>query len=375
MTVQINIKLTNDGKKAIWNSKNTGINFDLTHIQFGTRNRVATGEESSLVQPKQFTPITNGRRISDDQIRLMATMPGNENYNVAEIGLWSGIPNEINSKLIGYHSVPNGFIAQMVSGIDLVFSYDMVVSADVIDQITIVADTDQSSTFALIAAHVTEKDPHPFYVSKDTAQNITGIKTFTNKAIFSGGLVGELQGNAATAEKLKSERTVSFTGAVLGKFKFDGSTDISCELSSDDLDILLYSPIPYPKTIPPTGFLAMMGQEITEAQHPKLYAIYGSTLTDMRAEFIRGLDTGRGVDGNRTILSSQAATAIGFYVGGLPDDNLISFIDARNSDSQYTDATDGYRRYTSSGDKGTTKQILKSVRPRNVAYNYIVKAG
>ena len=181
--------------------------------------------------------------------------------------------------------------------------------------------------------------------------------------------------NAESATKLKTARKIQLTGSVFGEFIFDGTTDIACELSSEDLDVVLYSPIPYSKTIAPSGYLIMMGQIIVEAQHPKLYARYGGTLPDMRGEFIRGFDTGRGIDENRAILSNQNATAVGFYVGGLPDNNLISFIDMRNVDSEYTDVSDGYRRYTSSGDKGTAKQILKSVRPRNISYNYIVKAG
>lgn len=181
--------------------------------------------------------------------------------------------------------------------------------------------------------------------------------------------------NAESATKLKTARKIQLTGSVFGEFTFDGTTDIACQLSSEDLDVVLYSPIPYSKTIAPSGYLIMMGQIIVEAQHPKLYARYGGTLPDMRGEFIRGFDTGRGVDENRAILSNQNATAVGFYVGGLPDNNLISFIDMRNVDSEYTDVSDGYRRYTSSGDKGTAKQILKSVRPRNISYNYIVKAG
>lgn len=142
-----------------------------------------------------------------------------------------------------------------------------------------------------------------------------------------------------------------------------------------DLDVLLYSPIPYSKTVAPTGYLVMMGQTITQAQYPKLYARYGGALPDMRGEFIRGLDNGRGIDSSRAVLSSQNATAIGFYVGGMPDSTLISFVDVRNPDTQYNDSTDGYRRYSASGDKGTAVQILKTVRPRNVSYNFIVKAG
>ena len=181
--------------------------------------------------------------------------------------------------------------------------------------------------------------------------------------------------NAESATKLKTARKIQLTGSVFGEFIFDGTTDIACELSSEDLDVVLYSPIPYSKTIAPTGYLMMMGQVITQAQYPKLSSRYGANLPDMRGEFIRGLDNGRGVDSSREILSSQAATAIGFYVGGMPDSTLISFVDVRNPDANYNDSTDGYRRYSASGDRGTAVQLLKTVRPRNVSYNFIVKAG
>lgn len=231
MAVNLALTLTSDGKGAFWNSRSTGISLDITHIQFGSLNRLTTGEESSLGLPKQYTQIQNGSKIGVDQVRIMATMPGLENYNVAEIGLWSGVPNQAGSILVAYISVATGFIAQMVSGIDLVFTYDMVVSTIDIDHVNIVKDTDQGSTFALLAAHETDRNAHPFYVTTDTAQTISGAKAFTSKAIFSGGLAGELEGNAASATKLKSERIVSFSGAATGSFNYDGSSNSSTILT------------------------------------------------------------------------------------------------------------------------------------------------
>lgn len=227
MAINLALTLTLDGRDAFWNSGNTGTKLDITHLQFGTRNRLPTGEESLLSLPKQSVKIQNGNKIGPDQVRIMATMPGIENYNVTEIGLWSGEPGLVGSILVAYTSVRTGYIAQMVNGIDLVFTYDMVIATTDIDKINIVKDTDQSSTFSLLAEHETDKNAHPFYVTTDTAQTISGAKTFTNKAIFSGGLTGELTGNAATATQLKTPRTVSFSGAATGSFSFDGSQDAS----------------------------------------------------------------------------------------------------------------------------------------------------
>ncbi|MBK5646286.1 MAG: tail fiber protein, partial [Acinetobacter sp.] len=231
MAINLELKLTLDGKDAFWNSKKTGVQLDITHIQFGTRNRVPTGEESLLNQPKQSTKVQNGSKIGPDQVRILATMPGLENYNVNEIGLWSGEPEKSGSILIAYTSVRTGYIAQMVTGIDLVFAYDMVLSTENIDQIRIVKDTDQSSTFALLAEHVSDRNSHPFYVTLDTAQTITSTKTFTSKAVFNGGLKGELEGNAATATQLKTARTFSFSGAATGSLNFNGTQNVSAVLT------------------------------------------------------------------------------------------------------------------------------------------------
>lgn len=220
MAINLALTLTLDGRDAFWNSGNTGTKLDITHLQFGTRNRLPTGEESLLSLPKQSVKIQNGNKIGPDQVRIMATMPGIENYNVTEIGLWSGEPGLVGSILVAYTSVRTGYIAQMVNGIDLVFTYDMVIATTDIDKINIVKDTDQSSTFSLLAEHETDRNAHPFYVTTDTAQTISGAKTFTNKAIFSGGLTGELTGNAATATQLETPRTI-------GGVSFNGTANIN----------------------------------------------------------------------------------------------------------------------------------------------------
>lgn len=271
MAINLALSLTLDGKDAFWDANNTGINLDITHLQFGSRNRLTTGEESYLNQPKQAVKIQNGRKIGPEQVRIMATMPGIENYNIAEIGLWSGDPGQPGSILVAYTSVRTGFIAQMVTGIDLVFTYDMVISTADIDRINIIKDTGQSSVLSLLAEHELDRGAHPYYVTTDTEQVVSGAKTFTDKAIFLGGLTGDLagnaftasklaaailiggvsfdgsaainlpgvniagnqntSGNAATASKLAAARTISLTGDATGSLSFDGSANASAAVT------------------------------------------------------------------------------------------------------------------------------------------------
>lgn len=128
-----------------------------------------------------------------------------------------------------------------------------------------------------------------------------------------------------------------------------------------------YVPIPYPKTTPPTGYLMLMGQAISQSMYPILYSLYGSQLPDLRGEFIRGWDNSRGVDSGRGILTYQA-------------DELKSHTHsvARAQNSGVGSLTD--RVTTANGDSGIANNAAQSAggaetRPRNIAFNYIVKAG
>ncbi|WP_163557156.1 tail fiber protein [Halomonas sp. NO4] len=67
---------------------------------------------------------------------------------------------------------------------------------------------------------------------------------------------------------------------------------------------------------PPRGWLKCNGAEVARADYPRLFAAIGEThgagdgattfnLPDLRGEFVRGLDDGRGVDSGRGLGSSQ----------------------------------------------------------------------
>lgn len=72
-------------------------------------------------------------------------------------------------------------------------------------------------------------------------------------------------------------------------------------------DLFIGIPIPYPLSTVPTGCLAMNGQRFDTRRYPKLAQKYPSgQLPDLRGEFIRGWDNGRGVDAGRGMLSVQS---------------------------------------------------------------------
>ncbi|MDI4362785.1 tail fiber protein [Escherichia coli] len=65
-------------------------------------------------------------------------------------------------------------------------------------------------------------------------------------------------------------------------------------------------PVPWPLETPPTGWLKCNGAAFSSEMYPKLAKAYPTNkLPDLRGEFIRGWDDGRGVDAGRALLSIQ----------------------------------------------------------------------
>ncbi|WP_440866546.1 phage tail protein [Symbiopectobacterium purcellii] len=65
-------------------------------------------------------------------------------------------------------------------------------------------------------------------------------------------------------------------------------------------------PLPYPGDVAPSGWLKCNGQAFDKTAYPILAELYPSGhLPDLRGEFIRGADDGRGVDAGRALLSAQ----------------------------------------------------------------------
>ncbi|EZD12222.1 phage tail protein, partial [Escherichia coli] len=65
-------------------------------------------------------------------------------------------------------------------------------------------------------------------------------------------------------------------------------------------------PVPWPSATPPTGWLKCNGAAFSAEEYPELAKVYPTNkLPDLRGEFIRGWDDGRGVDNGRGLLTLQ----------------------------------------------------------------------
>ena len=160
-------------------------------------------------------------------------------------------------------------------------------------------------------------------------------------------------------------------------------------------DLFIGIPIPYPLSTVPTGCLAMNGQRFDTRRYPKLAQKYPSgQLPDMRGEFIRGWDNGRGVDAGRELLSVQLGSPIVQEshsvnnVVSMSGNNLkqIGFDESKlgetpNITVKMTTAEPGNRANNWHAAPGTYSnlgvniQYMGRTRPRNIAYHYICLAA
>lgn len=155
-------------------------------------------------------------------------------------------------------------------------------------------------------------------------------------------------------------------------------------------------PIPYPGANPPAGYLLVNGGTFDTTKYPMLGKLYPSgVLPDLRGEFIRGWDNGRGVDSGRSLLSTQSdairnitgtvygrqsGTSMKVFSNGSgafsaikfnppSDDTSTAVIASAVGATSLTDRWSGLNF-----DASLSVPVAADNRPRNTAYNYIVRA-
>ncbi|WP_196010381.1 phage tail protein [Citrobacter amalonaticus] len=148
------------------------------------------------------------------------------------------------------------------------------------------------------------------------------------------------------------------------------------------------TPIPWPASTAPAGWIKCNGSTFTAAQYPKLALAYpGLVLPDLRGQFIRGWDDGKNIDTGRTLLSTQtdALQAITGTVN-LAGTSLTQGI-AFNASGAFTTGALTESTFSASNVNPNTRsntlnfsaanvaRTATETRPVNIAFNYIVRAA
>ncbi|QTL39856.1 tail fiber protein [Xenorhabdus budapestensis] len=142
-------------------------------------------------------------------------------------------------------------------------------------------------------------------------------------------------------------------------------------------------PVPWPSEISPEGWLQCNGDLFDKGRYPKLALAYPSgRLPDLRGEFIRGWDGRRGIDNGRQILSEQT-DALQNITGSL---GMVKGVEAPRANGAFQAKfnmidTAGHApgSFPTNGDwsfdASRVARTASETRPRNIAFNYIVRAA
>ncbi|HCP2217851.1 TPA: tail fiber protein [Escherichia coli] len=140
-------------------------------------------------------------------------------------------------------------------------------------------------------------------------------------------------------------------------------------------------PVPWPTSTVPTGWLKCNGSSFSLASYPKLAAVFPSgVLPDLRGEFIRGWDDGRGVDAGRSILTVQEdmIKSHEHHVWRRGDNSSINQSYNNNEPGSIYVSVVHSATVVPSGDVDSLYAAPtggSETRPRNIAFNYIVRAA
>ncbi len=436
MTVKYYAILTNQGAARLANATMLGSKLNLTQMAVGDANGVLPTPDpaqTKLINQKRIAPLNLLSVDPNNQSQIIAEqiIPENEGgFWIREIGLYDD-----EGVLIAVANCPETYKPQLQEGSGRTQTIRMILVVTNTEAITLKIDPsvvlatrkyvdDEVLELRLyvddqMRNHIAAQDPHTQYAQKHNptftgepkaptpaaGNNTTRIAT---TAFVQAAITALINGAPATLDTLKEiaaainndpKFSTTINNALSGKQPLD---ETLTHLSGKDVaGLLAYLglgegsalpvgvPVPWPSATPPTGWLKCNGAPFSAEEYPELAKAYPTNkLPDLRGEFIRGWDDGRGVDAGRDLLSSQgdairnitgefnirpgsSSALITFAAGALKVASRVQSAYVTN-----TSATDKIAEgidFDASAAPGVV--TASENRPRNIAFNYIVRAA
>ncbi|HCP4694168.1 TPA: phage tail protein [Escherichia coli] len=445
MTVKYYAILTNQGAARLANATMLGSKLNLTQMAVGDANGVLPTPDpaqTKLINQKRIAPLNLLSVDPNNQSQIIAEqiIPENEGgFWIREIGLYDD-----EGVLIAVTNCPETYKPQLQEGSGRTQTIRMILVVTNTEAITLKIDPsvvlatrkyvdDEVLELRLyvddqMRKHIATQDPHTQYAQKHnptftgepkaptpaTGNNTTRIAT---TAFVQAAITALINGAPDTLDTLKEiaaainndpKFSTTINNALSGKQPLD---ETLTHLSGKDVaGLLAYLglgegsalpvgvPVPWPSATPPTGWLKCNGAAFSAEEYPELAKAYPTNkLPDLRGEFIRGWDDGRGMDTGRAILSAQGDAirniygefktvntenysiweSVGSFKGAVvplnPSTNNSYFSLIR---SMVTERTDGAVYPKVIGlDASRIVPTANENRPRNIAFNYIVRAA
>ncbi|HAX7122771.1 TPA: phage tail protein [Escherichia coli] len=445
MTVKYYAILTNQGAARLANATMLGSKLNLTQMAVGDANGVLPTPDpaqTKLINQKRIAPLNLLSVDPNNQSQIIAEqiIPENEGgFWIREIGLYDD-----EGVLIAVANCPETYKPQLQEGSGRTQTIRMILVVTNTEAITLKIDPsvvlatrkyvdDEVLELRLyvddqMRNHIAAQDPHTQYAQKHNptftgepkaptpaaGNNTTRIAT---TAFVQAAITALINGAPDTLDTLKEiaaainndpKFSATINNALSGKQPLD---ETLTHLSGKDVaGLLAYLglgegsalpvgvPVPWPSATPPSGWLKCNGAAFSAEAYPELAKAYPTNkLPDLRGEFIRGWDDGRGVDSGRTLLTNQehavishnhgiptkvgSVTNIPYGIEQVISDETI-FSSARTVGVDYWSNSERVFTYTTGGRNGAesvsspdASSLIKETRPRNLAFAYIVRAA
>ncbi|ELU2797373.1 integrase [Escherichia coli] len=207
-------------------------------------------------------------------------------------------------------------------------------------------------------------------------------------------LCSVVEASGASLEKTRHDQLLTALRALLlsrnnpfGDIKSDGTVKIALEnLGLGEGAPAIGVPFLWPSAAMPNTvigswssmvFLKFNGAKFSASDYPVLAKVFPSlVLPEARGDFIRIWDDGRGVDGGRTLLSAQdfaQQRITGNFMGGaMGSSGSIKAGALVNSYTNYGAASQDLQHF--SIDSAIETKTASETRPRNIAFNFLVRA-
>lgn len=403
--------LTHQGAARLANAAALGTKLDLSTMAVGdgggslpfpepTQTALKGEHRRAALNQLSIDPL-NGNQIIAEQV-----IPENEGgWWIREIGLF-----DKDGTLIAVANCPESYKPQMQEGSGRTQTIRMILIVNSTEELALKIDPSivlatrqyvddgvievKAYADTLMATHIAHADPHPQYAPKASpvftgtpaapTAKVSDNSTQLATTAFMQAVVKALSGQppstlntlAKLAAALSEKLDKSANGAdIPDKPQFVANLGLSVAV------VPVGVPLPWPTEDPPSGWIKCDGKEFNKADCPQLLGVYPSGRTpDLRGEFIRGWDDGREVNPGRKLLSPEGDAFLDhdheMITRGPRSGDAVSPVDdggVTSDGDNFLIGGGNYKTYKTSrsGDYRTANET----RPRNIAFNYIVRAA
>jgi microcystin-dependent protein len=365
--------LTTAGKNAIVNANNTGTNpITIAKVGIGSVSWTPTAAATALnTEIKKLTAVGGGA-VATDTIHVTANDSSTDTYTVREIGLFTA-----DNILVAVYSQATAIITKGAATVALIAT-DLVITGVPAGSVTV-----GNTTFNYPQA----------------TETVKGVAEIATDAEVIAGTDNE---RIVTPSKLAARYVKKSGDTMTGFLTLSGNPTAALHAAPKQFvdNLLLGAVMGFTQNAAPTGWLKANGAAISRTTYSALFDAIGTTygvgngsttfnVPDLRGDFVRGWDDGRGVDTGREMGSFQKGSITPLDPTA-SSTQVVSLINSDETNSQMAaragyDAVN-YSDYSNVRKVSITSGELNAVgalnsggfiagvsRPRNVAILYCIK--